>query len=147
MLRNKSWQFLTRLVQNLTLCNDCNLIPSAHRTQRVVLSKRSLDIHITLEFKLLLVRGERWLYDAQLLPRVVAGTQTCTGLKLSTPGFRGECANQYTTITSLDLQLLNFAYKRLLNKPYENEVTLTGQNPPLKCCQPLELLTYFEKGI
>ena len=30
------------------------------------------------------------------------------------------------------LQLLNFAYKQLLNKPYENEVILTGQKPPLK---------------
>ena len=36
-------QFLTRLVQNLTLRNNCNLISSAHRTQRVVLSKRSSD--------------------------------------------------------------------------------------------------------
>ena len=27
-------QFLTRLVQNLTLRNDCNLIPFAHRTQQ-----------------------------------------------------------------------------------------------------------------
>ena len=33
-----------------------------------------------------------------------------------------------------DLQSLNFAYKRLLNKLYENEVTLTGQNSPSKCC-------------
>ena len=32
-------QFLTMLVQNLTLCNDCNLIPLAHGTQRIVLSK------------------------------------------------------------------------------------------------------------
>ena len=32
------------------------------------------------------------------------------------------------------IQLWNFALKRLLNKPYENEVTLTGQNPPLNCC-------------
>ena len=38
------------------------------------------------------------------------------------------------------------AIKRLLNKPYENEVTLTGQNPPLKCCQPLEILTHFITG-
>ena len=43
--------------------------------------------------------------------------------------------------------LLNFAYKRLLNKPYENEVTLNGQNPPLKCCQPLELLTQLKKSL
>ena len=35
------------------------------------------------------------------------------------------------------------AYKRLLNKPYENEVTLTRQNLPFKCCQPLEILTHF----
>ena len=32
------------------------------------------------------------------------------------------------------IQLLTFAYLRLINKPYENEVTLTGQNPPLKYC-------------
>ena len=38
-------------------------------------------------------------------------------------------------------------YKRSLNKPYENEVTLRGQNPPLKCCQDLEILTLFEKGL
>ena len=37
-----------------------------------------------------------------------------------------------------DIQSLNFAYIRLLNKPYENEVTLTGQKPPLKCCQYVE---------
>ena len=45
------------------------------------------------------------------------------------------------------IQLLNFAYKRLLNKPYENEVTLTGQNPPLKCYQPLELFTQLKRGL
>ena len=28
----------------------------------------------------------------------------------------------------------NSDYKRLLNKPYVNEVTLRRQNPPLKCC-------------
>ena len=44
-----------------------------------------------------------------------------------------------------ELQLSTFAYTWLLNKPYENEVTLREQNPPLKYCQPLELLTYFEK--
>ena len=35
----------------------------------------------------------------------------------------------------------------LLNKPYENEVTLRGHNIPLKCCQPLEILTQFLKGL
>ena len=39
----------------------------------------------------------------------------------------------------LHLQLWTFAYIQLLNKPYENEVTLTGQNPPLKYCQQLEI--------
>ena len=37
--------------------------------------------------------------------------------------------------------------ERLLNKPYVNEVTLTGQNPSLKCYQPLELLTAFKNGL
>ena len=35
---------------------------------------------------------------------------------------------------------------RLLDKPYENEVTLAGQNLPLKYCEPLEILTQFLKG-
>ena len=45
------------------------------------------------------------------------------------------------------IQPLNFAYIRLLNKPYENMVNLTGQNQPLKCCQPLEFLTHFKMGL
>ena len=56
-------------------------------------------------------------------------------------------ANNDIIVISNHVQPLNFAYVRLLNKPYENEVTLTGQNPPLKCCQPLELLTHFERGL
>ena len=39
------------------------------------------------------------------------------------------------------------AYKRLLNKPYVNEVTLTRQNPPLKCFQLLELMTKLKRGL
>ena len=45
------------------------------------------------------------------------------------------------------IQLLKSDYIRLLNKPYENEVTLTWQNPPLKCCQSLEILSSSEMGI
>ena len=45
------------------------------------------------------------------------------------------------------LQPLNFAYIQLLNKPYENEVTLTRQNLPLKYCQPLKILTNFITGL
>ena len=36
------------------------------------------------------------------------------------------------------IQPWNFAYIWVLNKPYENEVTLTEQNPRSKCCQHLE---------
>ena len=43
------------------------------------------------------------------------------------------------------IQLPTFSYTQLLNKPYGNEFTLREQNPNLKCCQPLELLTHFEK--
>ena len=41
----------------------------------------------------------------------------------------------------LKMQLLTSDYIRLLNKPYENEVTLTLHNPPLKFlnfCHPLK---------
>ena len=31
--------------------------------------------------------------------------------------------------------------------PYENGVILRGQNLPLRCYQPLELLMYVEKGL
>ena len=39
----------------------------------------------------------------------------------------------------LQLQLSKSDYKRLLHKPYVNEVYLTGQNPNSKCCQYLEI--------
>ena len=45
------------------------------------------------------------------------------------------------------LEPRNFVYMRLINKPYENEVTLTGQNQPLKCCQPLELFTQLKRSL
>ena len=35
----------------------------------------------------------------------------------------------------------------LVNKHYQNEVTLTGQNLSLKCCQPVEILTHFITGL
>ena len=46
-----------------------------------------------------------------------------------------------------EIQPWPLAYKRLPNKPYLNEVTLTRQNPPLKCCQLLELFTQFKRGL
>ena len=46
-----------------------------------------------------------------------------------------------------NLQPWPFAFRRLLNKPNVNEVISRGQNLSLKCCQPLELLAYFERGI
>ena len=39
--------------------------------------------------------------------------------------------------------LLTYGY---FKKSYENEVNLREQNISLKCCKPLELLIYFEKG-
>ena len=35
----------------------------------------------------------------------------------------------------------------LENKCYQNEVTLTGQKSPLRCCKPLEILTQFITGL
>ena len=52
---------------------------------------------------------------------------------------------QLILINQSNLQLLNFVYKRLFNKPYENEVTLTRQNPTSKCCYLLEILTEFKR--
>ena len=43
----------------------------------------------------------------------------------------------------LHIQSWSNDYKWLLNKPYVNEVTLRGQNPPLKCCYPLDFLYTF----
>ena len=41
----------------------------------------------------------------------------------------------YSTVTkALHIQLKSNQTERLLNKPYVNQVTLTGQNPPLKYC-------------
>ena len=46
-----------------------------------------------------------------------------------------------------DIQLSKSDYKRLLHKPYVNEVYLTGQNPPLKCCQHLEIQYTVRKRV
>ena len=43
-----------------------------------------------------------------------------------------------TSFQSQNIQPWPLAYKWLLNKPYENEVTLTRQNQALKCCHALE---------
>ena len=49
---------------------------------------------------------------------------------------------QFSDVMSFSrIQLLTSDYVWLLNKPYEKEVTLRRQNPPLKCCQPLQLFT------
>ena len=46
---------------------------------------------------------------------------------------------------NVSIQLRAKETAHLVNKHYQNEVILTGQNPPLKYCQPLEILTQFEK--
>ena len=45
------------------------------------------------------------------------------------------------------LQLTATQTAPLVNKHYQNEITLTGQKPALKCCQPLEILTHFITGL
>ena len=57
----------------------------------------------------------------------------CTKCKTIKSFAPTECA-----ICLNEIQLWPLAMVRLLNKPYVNEVTLRGQKPPLKCCQPLE---------
>ena len=47
----------------------------------------------------------------------------------------------------MHLQLWTFAYIRLLNKPYENVVTLREQKVPSRYCQPLDFLYNFLKGL
>ena len=47
----------------------------------------------------------------------------------------------------MQLQLPTFAITWLLNTPYENEVTLTGQNPPLRCYQHLEIQYTVRKRV
>ena len=54
-----------------------------------------------------------------------------------------EIARQYIST----IQSWSKLYIRLLNKPYVNEVTLTGQNPPWRQCHPLEIFTQFVKGL
>ena len=44
------------------------------------------------------------------------------------------------------IQLWTFTYVRLLNKPYENEVTLREQKIPLKYCQTLNFQYTFQKS-
>ena len=56
-------------------------------------------------------------------------------------------ANNDIIVISNHVQPLNFAYVRLLNKPYENEVTLTRLNLPSKCCQHLETWHTLEMSL
>ena len=54
---------------------------------------------------------------------------------------------QVEQVCNFFIQSWTFVYARLLNKPYVNEITLTGQNPSLKHCLALEILTQFFKGL
>ena len=48
---------------------------------------------------------------------------------------------------SANIQLRAKQTAPLVNKHYQNDVTLTGYNPPLKCCQPLEILAQPKMGL
>ena len=60
--------------------------------------------------------------------------------------YHRDCPKIYSTKATL-VQLRTKQTAHLINKNYQNEITLTGQNPPLKCCQPLEILTQFTTGL
>ena len=47
----------------------------------------------------------------------------------------------------IEIQIKLDQTERFLNKPYVNEVTLSKQNPALKCCQSLELLTQLKREL
>ena len=61
------------------------------------------------------------------------------------PVLRKKIPIRYLNLLHIQLRAKQTA--PLVNKHYQNEVTLTGQNPPLKCCQPLEILTHFITGL
>ena len=42
---------------------------------------------------------------------------------------------------------MKFWLQTVLTKPYINEVTLTGQNPPLKCWWPFDLLLQLKRNL
>ena len=60
--------------------------------------------------------------------------------------YHRDCPKIYSTKATL-VQLRTKQTTHLIDKNYQNEITLTGQNPPLKCCQPLEILTKLKKRI
>ena len=62
-------------------------------------------------------------------------------------GHRGPQIVRTQIVWSMDIQPLPLAYKRLLNKPYVNEVNLTGQKSPLKYCQQLEIQYSVRKRV
>ena len=55
-------------------------------------------------------------------------------------------AFNFVIIKKIQIQSWTFAYMQLIDKSFENEVTLRGQNISLKCYQPLELMLYFGEG-
>ena len=52
-----------------------------------------------------------------------------------------------TNLECMGIQLRAKQTAPLVNKHFQNEVTLTGQNLPLKCCQPLEILAQLKTGL
>ena len=46
-----------------------------------------------------------------------------------------------------NLQLRAKQTTPLVNKHYQNEVTLTRQNLPLKCCHRFKILTLLKRGL
>ena len=69
---------------------------------------------------------------------------------LNNAPFKVHCMGKKTTYKKISLSNIQSrakVYKRLLDKPYVNGVTLRGQNLSLKYFKPLELLTCFVMGV
>ena len=61
--------------------------------------------------------------------------------------FNGKNIVAYIYITESLLTVPKLNKHPLLHKPYANEVTLTGQNPPWRPYYPHKIFTQFEKGL
>ena len=61
----------------------------------------------------------------------------------------GSTMRKYKALISQksQLQLRAKQIAPLLRKHYQNDVPLTGENPPLKCCQPLEILAQLKTAL
>ena len=116
-------QSLTRLVQNLTLRNDCNLIPSAHGTQQLSSQCNHWTIRGFTSWSLPNLRPvpKTWSEDWQCTAFAVSiGWFPHTGFEHSTFHSKGKHANRHTTnalsfgLICISAQTLNLCKCKIL---------------------------------